>query len=180
MRGRSLLGLQYPIWRVKGGSREVDFRAPSERRPQGKETVVMATAVQRWCVDLSISSISQLSILPGTVISMSEDPFPSRNSQTLSPAQRALVQTIRRNLVNVFRHLSKASSAAIVRNPLLILHLRSNIELGDDVVSESSEKFVAQNGPSLLFYYLFDDWYLSYGLVTRKEQQYGTILDNLV
>ncbi|KAL8741664.1 MAG: hypothetical protein Q9190_005753 [Brigantiaea leucoxantha] len=35
------------------------------------------------------------------------------------------------------------------------------------------------NAPSLLFYYLFDDWFTSYSLVARKEQQYGVQLEKL-
>ena len=34
--------------------------------------------------------------------------------------------------------------------------------------------------PSLLFYYLFDDWYASYSLVSRSEHQYGKQLEQLV
>jgi hypothetical protein len=31
--------------------------------------------------------------------------------------------------------------------------------------------------PSLLFYYLFDDWYTTYSLVARSEHQYGAHLE---
>lgn len=36
------------------------------------------------------------------------------------------------------------------------------------------------DGPSLLLYYLFDDWMTSYSLVARKEQQFGVELGELV
>ena len=39
---------------------------------------------------------------------------------------------------------------------------------------------VADDTPGLLFYYLFDDWSSSYGLVARKEYQYGAELDRMV
>ena len=42
---------------------------------------------------------------------------------------------------------------------------------GDEVVSDA---------PSLLFFYIFDDWYTSYSLVARKEHQYGKQLGRLV
>lgn len=34
--------------------------------------------------------------------------------------------------------------------------------------------------PGSLFYYLFDDWYTSYNLVAKKEQQYANRLQLLV
>lgn len=33
---------------------------------------------------------------------------------------------------------------------------------------------------SSLLFYLFDDWYTSYSLVVRKEQQYSAQLEDLV
>ena len=34
--------------------------------------------------------------------------------------------------------------------------------------------------PSLLFYYIFDDWAMSYSLVARREHRYSAELENLV
>ena len=41
-------------------------------------------------------------------------------------------------------------------------------------------KVTLSDSPSSLFYYLFDDWYTSYALVAKKEQQYAAQLGNLV
>ena len=111
---------------------------------------------------------------------MSEDPFPNNGTQLTPSAQVALLRIVRRNVINVFTHLSKAHSAKTERSPLFILHLRSNAYQRKDGTSDTAEKFVTENGPSLLFYYLFDDWYSTYGLITRKEQRYSAVLNELV
>ena len=116
----------------------------------------------------------------GTVVSMYEDPFPGSNNPVLPQKQQVLLEKIRRNIINVFRQLSKAERARGTPNPLMILNLRQSIKFGEDGLSEQSEEFIAENGASLLFYYLFDDWYLSYGLVARQEHQYGAIMNELV
>ena len=41
-------------------------------------------------------------------------------------------------------------------------------------------KVAITDSPGLLLYYLFDDWYTSYALVAKKEQQYATRLQALV
>ena len=46
--------------------------------------------------------------------------------------------------------------------------------------SNQSSKISILDSPGLLFYYLFDDWYTSYALVAKKEQQYAARLDDLV
>lgn len=65
-------------------------------------------------------------------------------------------------------------------NALFVLQLRNGLESSHTGASQQAEEFVAENGPSLLFYYLFDDWYASYGLVARRQQQYGARLTELV
>lgn len=37
-----------------------------------------------------------------------------------------------------------------------------------------------EDGPSLLFYYIFDDWVSSYGLIAKREHKYGVALEDLV
>ena len=37
-----------------------------------------------------------------------------------------------------------------------------------------------EESPSLLVYYLFDDWYSSYGLVSRSENHFGVQLERVV
>jgi hypothetical protein len=36
------------------------------------------------------------------------------------------------------------------------------------------------DAPGLLFYYLFEDWFTTYSLVTRREHGYASELDRLV
>lgn len=35
------------------------------------------------------------------------------------------------------------------------------------------------DGPGLLFYYIFDDWVTSYALIAKREHKYGVLLDRL-
>lgn len=37
-----------------------------------------------------------------------------------------------------------------------------------------------EDGSSLLFYYLFDDWVSSFGLIAKRQHQYGVSLEQLV
>lgn len=60
------------------------------------------------------------------------------------------------------------------QNPINVLPIRSGLiktKEGDLEVSDA---------PSLLFHYLFDDWYTSYSLVAKQEHQYGKKLGELV
>ena len=60
------------------------------------------------------------------------------------------------------------------KNPINKLSIRSGLPKTNAKESEISE------APSLLFHYLFDDWYASYSLVAKQEHQYGKQLGNLV
>ena len=113
---------------------------------------------------------------------MYEDPCacPSSFSEHSSAQQADVLLSCRRNLINVFRHVSLAKSASIEERAIYILDIRSGLGLSNNDESSETGSFVTENGSSLLFYYLFDDWYLSYGLVARKEQQYGARLTELV
>lgn len=116
----------------------------------------------------------------GTVISIYEDPMSRRDlSHELTADQTTLLQICRRNIINVFSHLSRAKPASMGTNALFVLQLRG-LESLDAGRPGQAEKDVAENGPSLLFYYLFEDWYSSYGLVARKQQLYGAKLSELV
>jgi hypothetical protein len=79
-------------------------------------------------------------------------------------------------LLNVFKQLSTAKNAGVSQLPVMQLQIRFGLqdEDGKDMPN------VASDGPSLLFYYLFDDWYTSYSLVARREHQYSAQLENLV
>ena len=77
----------------------------------------------------------------------------------------------RRNLLNVFKQLSEVNKERRAINTLDIRPgLRSN---------QSSNTTIADS-PSLLFYYLFDDWYTTYALVAKSEHQYAMELEKLV
>ncbi|PVH99915.1 hypothetical protein DM02DRAFT_593646 [Periconia macrospinosa] len=107
-----------------------------------------------------------------TVISITEDPFPFHDGNLRAHELRTLYTT-RRNLVNVFRQLSKAPTP-LREASLLMLPLRHRI--GD---SEEESAHRATDAPGLLFYYLFEDWYTTYDLVSRREHGYAHELDRL-
>ena len=101
---------------------------------------------------------------------MFEDPFPSSRDTEHDKE----LKVIRRNLINVVRQLSSVKNEWRAKNAILTLDIRPNL------VSNQSRKLRIQDSPGLLFYYLFDDWYTSYALVAKKEQQYAVHLERLV
>jgi Mg2+ and Co2+ transporter CorA len=109
-----------------------------------------------------------------TLISINEDPFPYSDGR-LDHLQLRILRETRRNLVNVFRSLSKVEeNTLLAQNPMTVLPIR--IRLGD-----TPEETVHRetDAPGLLLYYLFENWQNSYTLVTRKESRYGIELGNL-
>ena len=109
----------------------------------------------------------------GTVITIHENPFPGHPG-TLDNREQVALNIIRQNLLNVFRQLSKANDEKIAENPVMALKIRSGAR------SEEGRPITNSDAPSLLFYYLFDDWYTSYSLVARRQHQYGKQLERLV
>ncbi|KAF2199018.1 hypothetical protein GQ43DRAFT_377250 [Delitschia confertaspora ATCC 74209] len=107
-----------------------------------------------------------------TVISISEDPFPFHDTQLRSHELRTLY-TIRRNIINVFRQLSKAPTP-LHDTSMVMLPIRNRI--GN---SELETVHRSTDSPGLLFYYLFEDWYTTYSLVTRRDHGYASELDRL-
>jgi hypothetical protein len=114
-----------------------------------------------------------LLILSETVVSISEDPFPFNNGNLRAHELKTLF-AIRRNVVNVFRQLSKSEFASR-DSSIITLPIRKRI--GD---SEEETAHRPTDSPGLLFYYLFEDWYTTYSLVSRREHQYAAELDRLV
>lgn len=108
-----------------------------------------------------------------TVISISEDPFPFQNGE-LHGWDLRLLYTVRRNLVNVFRQLTKAptplSDAALTQLPI-----RHRIGHSEE---ETAHRYT--DTPGLLFYYLFEDWGTTFSLISRSEEGYAAELDRLV
>jgi hypothetical protein len=85
-----------------------------------------------------------------------------------------MLYTTRRNLVNVFRQLSKAPTP--LRDTALIqLPIRNRV--GD---SEEETAHRPTDAPGLLFYYLFEDWGTTFNLISRRGHGYGAELDRLV
>ncbi|OXV06713.1 hypothetical protein Egran_05520 [Elaphomyces granulatus] len=109
----------------------------------------------------------------GTVISIQENPFPGPHKPSLDE-QSAVLRIVRRNVMTIFRGVSKQHSAGSDSASLVTIRVRP---LSDVEPEQASIK--QEDGPSLLLYYIFDDWISSYGLVARKEHQYGASLDRL-
>ena len=139
-----------------GGYEDVDDETIDLGRPQFKR-------VWTWLFLLT----------DGTVISVTEDPYPSHNDGYLS-SQKEMISIIRKNLVNAFKQLSKRCDFSKM-NPMKILPLRKQQENAFD-----ESIYEPEDAPSLLFYSLFDDWATAYRLITRREIQYGGVLNKLV
>ncbi|KAL5393486.1 hypothetical protein DPSP01_000302 [Paraphaeosphaeria sporulosa] len=107
-----------------------------------------------------------------TVISISEDPFPFTNGNLQSSDLKTLYTT-RRNLVSVFRQLTKAPTP-LREASLIMLPIRHRIGNSDEETAHRPT-----DAPGLLFYYLFEDWFTTYSLVTRREHGYAAELDRL-
>lgn len=108
-----------------------------------------------------------------TVITIHEDPYPYRNG-TLTHHQQLSLGIIRRNLINVFRQCSKAGHPP---NEPAQMKLPLRMRLGE---TEEETMHRPTDLPGLLFYYLFDDWFNTYGLIARREHRYANELDRLV
>ncbi|KAJ9389459.1 hypothetical protein DTO063F5_1952 [Paecilomyces variotii] len=109
----------------------------------------------------------------GTVVSIQENPFPG--TYIPSPEEISIVlSTIRRNFGFIFSGVSKQHSIASANDSLVTIRIRhfSNSQPDDGNISQ-------EDGSSLLFYYIFDDWVTSYRLVARREHKYGAYLDDL-
>lgn len=107
-----------------------------------------------------------------TVISVSEDPFPFCNGD-LSAQDLKMMFTIRANLHNVFRQLTKVSTP-FGDTALQQLPIRQRIGNSDE---ETAHRPTDACG--LLFYYLFEDWATTIKLVSKGEHGYSAELDRL-
>lgn len=107
-----------------------------------------------------------------TVITINEDPFPYKDERYSKQEQYILIET-RRNLINVFRSLSYVEEPASA-NPLALLPIRKRL---GNTVEETAHRM--QDAPGMLFYYLFENWFNSYSLVTRRDSRYGILLEEI-
>ena len=140
---------------TKGRTEPTDDEPHHEDRPYGKR-------VWNWlilCEDR-------------TVISIGEDPYPTRNC-LLTQHQQISLNIIRRNLINTFRQLSKARDGS--HDPAQ-MQLPLRTRLGD---TEEETMHRATDTPGMLFYYLFDDWLNTYSLIARREHRYARELNTL-
>jgi hypothetical protein len=81
---------------------------------------------------------------------------------------------VRRNTVSIFSGVSKQHSADSDSESLVTVRVR---HFSDEPEQASIKQ---DDGPSLLMYYIFDDWISAYRLVARREHMYGAGLDDLV
>lgn len=77
--------------------------------------------------------------------------------------------------MSILSNASKQHSSVSKKNPLNTIRVRHFNDVDPNQASIKQE-----DGSSLLFYYIFDDWESSYGLVVKREHQYGKALEELV
>ena len=87
-----------------------------------------------------------------------------------------MLGAVRRNVVSIFSGVSKQHSADSDSASLVTVRVR---HFADDLEPEQAS-IKQEDGPSLLFHYIFDDWISSFSLVARREHMYAAILDDLV
>ena len=92
----------------------------------------------------------------------------------MAEEEKGSLGNIRRNLHNVFMQLSEVNHERRRNNPINTLDIRPGLR------SNQSSDITIADSPSLLFYYLFDDWYTTYALVAKSEHQYAMELEKLV
>ncbi|KAL5333447.1 hypothetical protein BJX70DRAFT_380873 [Aspergillus crustosus] len=109
----------------------------------------------------------------GTVLSIQENPYPGTATAPEKEFQ-AVTAVSRRNIQLIFAGMSKQHSASSESDSLVTIRVRSFNDSGPEFASIKQE-----DGPSLLFFYIFDDWVSSYALVARREHKYGVALDDL-
>lgn len=109
----------------------------------------------------------------GTIISMQENPFP-RQKGALLPDQIKTMDVVRRNVRFIVSGVSKQHLTMSESDSLVTIRVRHFNDVGPDQANIKQE-----DGPSLLYYYIFDDWVSSYGLIAKREHQYGVALEQL-
>lgn len=108
------------------------------------------------------------------MISIQENPF-ARMPGPLSDDQKKILDIVRRNVRFIFSGVSKQHLSMSESDSLITIRVRHFNDVGPDQANITQE-----DGPSLLFYYIFDDWVSSYGLIAKREHKYGKALEKLV
>ncbi|KAJ0416073.1 hypothetical protein BJY00DRAFT_304404 [Aspergillus carlsbadensis] len=109
----------------------------------------------------------------GTVVSIQENPYLESAAQS-EAEMKAVTAVSRRNIQFIFAGVSKQRSPASENDSLVTIRVRPFHDTGPDPAAIKQE-----DGPSLLFFYIFDDWVSSYSLVAKREHTYGVALDRL-
>ncbi|KAJ5941011.1 hypothetical protein N7516_001179 [Penicillium verrucosum] len=108
-----------------------------------------------------------------TIISIQENPF-ARQEEVLIDEAKPVLDIVRRNIRFIFAGVSRQHFAMSESESLITIRVRHFSDLGPDQANIKQE-----DGPSLLFYYIFDDWVSSYGLIAKREHKYGVALEEL-
>lgn len=109
----------------------------------------------------------------GTVVSVFERP-PGNDAARLDKT--------RRNVLNVFRHLSQQTHQGdgSSRDALLKVRVRWHENFGGKLAPAADyDHDRKEEAASLLFYYLFDDWISTFRLIARLEHPYREKLEHL-
>ena len=109
----------------------------------------------------------------GTVLSIFETP------QDVRPSH---LKTLRKNQINIFKHLSRCYDQSSLQNPLFQVNIRpmpAPANNSNTHVLVSEHTFDSLTVASLLFYYLFDDWRATFDLVSGREHPYRAKLEFL-
>ncbi|KAJ5135320.1 uncharacterized protein N7515_004598 [Penicillium bovifimosum] len=110
----------------------------------------------------------------GTVISIQENPFAGRRDGVSMEEAKPVLDIVRRNMRFIFSGVSRQHYAMSESESLITIRVRHFNDFGPDQANIKQE-----DGPSLLFYYIFDDWVSSYGLIAKREHKYGVALEEL-
>ena len=103
----------------------------------------------------------------GTVVSTFEAP---------NSISQDLLTVLRRNQVNIFLHLSRLHTHWISQNVLMQVNIRPLRHSKGDT---DTKPFDVLEASSLLFYYLFDDWFATYSLISGRDHPYRERLELL-
>ncbi|KIX01597.1 uncharacterized protein Z518_09323 [Rhinocladiella mackenziei CBS 650.93] len=87
------------------------------------------------------------------------------------PVNPEAYKDTRSHVVNIFRHLSKHHNHNNTLDALMQVRVRWNEPAGTG--------YSPTEAASLLFYYLFDDWWSTYALLARREHPYRDTLEEL-
>lgn len=86
-----------------------------------------------------------------------------------------MLDVVRRNIRFIFSGISKQHANKSQSESLVTIRVRPFHDVGP---GQSNIK--QEDGSSLLFYYLFDDWVSSFGLIAKRQHKYGVSLEELV